>query len=439
LLTAPLILHVDLDAFYAQVEQRDRPELRGRPVIVGGHPTRGVVLAASYEVRPFGVRSALPMVQAMRLCPEAIVVRPRMSLYADVSRRFMEILSAYSPSVESLSLDEAFLDVSGEERLFGGGLAIARTIKHRTRAELGLAVSAGLASTKFVAKVATDRGKPDGLVVVPAGGEEAFLAPLPIGVLWGVGKVAEQKLRGLGVNRVGDLGRVDLELLAASLGHGMAQHLLGLSRGLDERTVEPDRRAVSVGHEDTFEADVRDRQALWPHLLEQADRTASRLRHQGFRARVVTLKVKYADHRIVTRRQTLESPTDDGTILARTARQLLERVPEVERRGVRLTGISCSGLVEDAAASPGSAPGSPAGQLSLRLGGEPASASNAAAATVPAPPAAATPPPERRLGPTLDEIAARFGHGALKRASLLGADDPSEGPGRKLRRDAAKK
>jgi DNA polymerase-4 len=431
-LTAPLILHVDLDAFYAQVEQRDRPELRGRPVIVGGHPTRGVVLAASYEVRPFGVRSALPMVQAMRLCPEAIVVRPRMSLYADVSRRFMEILSAYSPSVESLSLDEAFLDVSGEERLFGGGLAIARTIKQRTRAELGLAVSAGLASTKFVAKVATDRGKPDGLVVVPAGGEEAFLAPLPIGVLWGVGKVAEQRLRGLGVSRVGDLGRVDLELLAASLGRGMAQHLLGLSRGLDERTVEPDRRAVSVGHEDTFAADLRDRQALWPHLLEQADRTASRLRHHGFRARVVTLKVKYADHRIVTRRQTLDSPTDDGTTLARTARQLLERVPEVERRGVRLTGISCSGLVEDEVPSSGS----PAGQLSLSLDGEPAPAS---AAAEPTPPATATSPPERRLGPTLDEIAARFGHGAIKRASLLGDDDPPDGPGPKLRRDAAKK
>lgn len=382
---ARTILHVDLDAFYASVEQRDQPALRGKPVIVGGPSLRGVVCAASYEARPFGVKSAMPMVTAMKLCPQAIVVRPRGSAYAAASDQFFAILDHYSPLVEGLSLDEAFLDVTGEERLFGDGETIARAIKARVRRELDLVVSVGVAPTKFVAKIASDLRKPDGLVLVEDGRVLEFLHPLPVGRLWGVGKVTEAALAKLGLRTIGDVARTSEKLLASKLGKEHAAHLCRLARGEDARGVEPDRDAVSVGHEDTFETDLRDREALGRHLLDQADRVCARLREARIRGRIVTLKVKYADHERTSRRVTLADATADGRIVGDTARALLEGVPAIERRGVRLTGVSVSGLEDRDGVR----------QLAFddpeRLRGE-------------------------ALGEAIDKIAARFGRGSVRRA-----------------------
>jgi DNA polymerase IV len=381
------ILHVDLDAFYASVEQRDDPRLRGRPVIVGGPSRRGVVCAASYEARRSGVKSAMPIGQAIRLCPAGVFVAPRMAHYGAVSRQFFDVLRRFSPLVEGLSLDEAFLDVTGEERLLGDGPAIARTIKERTRAELGLVVSVGVAPSKFVAKIASDVGKPDGLVVVGAGDDGVcrFLHPLPVGRLWGVGPVAEAELRGLGLTTIGDVARADAALLAHKLGSDGAARLRALASGLDDRPVVPERAPVSVGHEETYETDLRDRDRLGEHLLDQADRACARLRRHDLAARTVTVKVKYADHRLVTRRTTLDRPTTDGRLVGATARTLLAAVPAIESRGVRLTGVSLSTL------TPRHAPGD---QLSLD---EPRHTRS------------------EHLGDTLDAIHAKFGPGAIRR------------------------
>ena len=382
------ILHVDLDAFYASVEQLDDPSLRGKPVIVGGHARRGVVLAASYEVRPYGVRSAIPMARALTLCPHAIVVAPRMARYAEVSERFFGILQELSPLVEGLSLDEAFLDVTGEERLFGDGPTIARTIKARVRAELGIVASVGVAPSKFVAKIASDLEKPDGLVVVEAGHVLEFLHPLPIGRLWGVGKVTEAELATLSLRTIGDVARVGERTLATRLGAEHARHLATLARGEDDRDVVPDQAPVSVGHEDTFDHDLRDRAALGIHLLDQADRVCARLRAQKRRARIVTLKIKYANHERTSRRLTLPRASADGRVIGEAARGLLPGVPGIEQRGVRLTGVSVSGL-EDADAPQ---------QLSFDerkvARGE-------------------------KLGEAIDKIAARYGRSAVRRAVHL--------------------
>jgi len=385
------ILHVDLDAFYASVEQRDDPTLRGQPVIVGGHRKRGVVCAASYEARPFGVRSAMSMVEALRLCPQAVVMPVRMAHYAAVSRQFFAILDAYSPLVEGLSLDEAFLDVSGEQRLFGDGPGIAGTIKARVRDELGLVASVGVAPSKFVAKIASDLRKPDGLVVVPEGGERAFLHPLPVGRLWGVGKVTEEVLRLLGLRTIGDVSRAGLDVLSLKMTREQALHLVRLSDGVDDRDVVSDRAPVSVGHEDTFDRDLFDRAALETRLIDQGERVCARLRELGLRARVVTLKVKYSDHRRTSRRATLERATSDGRVVARTAAALLASVPEIDRRGVRLTGLSLSDLRDRDHRE----------QLSFD---EPAAQRGEA------------------LGDALDRISAKFGRAAVKRADLLDDD-----------------
>jgi DNA polymerase-4 len=338
------ILHVDLDAFYASVEQRDDPSLRGKPVIVGGSRTRGVVCAASYEARPFGVRSAMSMVEAVRLCPQAIVLPVRMGHYAAESARFFAILDRYSPLVEGLSLDEAFLDVSGEERLFGDGPSIARTIKDAVRAELQLVASVGVAPTKFVAKIASDLDKPDGLRVVPDGGVIEFLHALPVSRLWGVGRVTGETLAALNLRTIGDVARAGEEVLKLKLGSVLARHLALLAEGIDDRDVVPDRMPQSVGHEDTFDRDHHDRSQLEPTLYDQADRACRRLRELGLRARTVTLKVKYADHRRTSRRVTLERATCDGRVVGPELVALLAQVPEIERRGVRLTGVSLSAL-----------------------------------------------------------------------------------------------
>ncbi|MHC4093589.1 MAG: DNA polymerase IV, partial [Planctomycetota bacterium] len=275
------ILHVDMDAFFAAIEQLDRPELRGKPVLVGGSPTgRGVVSTASYEARPFGCHSAMPMARAVRLCPRAIVVRPRVRRYAEVSRQVLEIAGQFTPLVEPLSIDEAFLDVTGSTRLLGPAEQIARELKRRIREETHLTASVGLAPNKFLAKLGSDMEKPDGLVIVPSDGVRAFLAPLPISRLWGVGKATLPKLEALGVRTFGDLGRFSEVALRNHFGEA-GEHFYRLVRGIDDRNVVPDREAKSISHEVTFSVDIDDYDHLRAVLLGQTEHVAHRLRRHG--------------------------------------------------------------------------------------------------------------------------------------------------------------
>jgi len=390
------ILHVDMDAFYAAIEQRDRPELRGRPVIVGADPKggrgRGVVSTASYEARRFGVRSALPISQAYRRCPEGAFLPVDMEKYARVSEEVMAILRRFTDLVEPLSIDEAFLDVTGSRKAFGGGETIARTIKETIRGETHLTASVGVATNKLLAKVASDMRKPDGLVVVPPGDEAAFLAPLPIGRLWGVGPKTEERLARAGVHTIGDLASADPAVLARRAGvHGL--DLIRLAQGIDERAVEGgELDPKSLGQEHTFDRDVADVERLRRTLLALADNVGHRLRAHALRGRTVTLK--YRDERFVTltRAETLSAPTDSGAMVFDTAWRLFESVHA--RRKVRLLGVYVSGFGRDA-------------QLPLF---------------------APTTPPIDRLQ---DAVSERFGDGAVTRASLLGA----LGPRRRPRRD----
>jgi DNA polymerase-4 len=331
------ILHLDMDAFYASVEQRDDPQLRGKPVIVGGHPTRGVVLAASYEVRPFGVRSAMPMARAVKLAPKAIVVAPRFSAYADASDKVFTLFESVTPLIEPLSLDEAFLDVTGSLSLFGTPADIARNLRARIRKELELPCSAGIADVKFVAKIASDLAKPDGQREVAAGTSREFLAPLPISRLWGVGPRTEEQLKARGFATIGDVAARPLEELERTLGDS-GRHLWELSQGIDPRPVVPDREAKSIGAEDTFDEDVLGREAIVAQIHAQAQRVGRRMRRAGVKGRVVQLKIKHADFTLVTRRKTLDEPTDDGQTLYREACALLDRVDL--RKAIRLTGVS---------------------------------------------------------------------------------------------------
>jgi DNA polymerase-4 len=387
------ILHVDLDAFYAAVEQRDRPELRGKPVIVGGSVRRGVVTAASYEVRKFGVRSAMPMAHAVRLCPHAIVVPMRMDRYAEASRGFFAILERFAPEVEALSFDEAFLDVTGSERLLGDAPVIARKIKDEVRRELELVASVGVGPTKFVAKIASDIDKPDGLRVVTPEGMLGFLHALPVSRLWGVGEVTQEKLLGLGLTTIGAVAAWPEAALRGRLGDNLGAHLAALARGDDPRPVVGDRDPVSVGHQETFDDDVDDPEDLVGLLLQQADRVAARLRRAALRARIVILLIKYDDFRQVSRRTTLPDPTSDGSVIAHTALELLRDVDIGTRSGqrVRLAGLSTTGL------EPRDAPR----QLTLdersRARGE-------------------------RLGDVLDQVRAKFGAAAVQRAVHVGED-----------------
>ncbi len=390
-----MILHVDLDAFYAAVEQRDEPSLRGKPVIVGGSARRGVVSSCSYEARVFGIKSAMPMAEAIRRCPRAIVVPHRISHYAAVSRKFFAILETFSPAVEGLSLDEAFLDLTGTERLLGEPRAVATAIKARVRSELELVVSAGIAPIKFAAKIASDIDKPDGLRVVPPDGVLAFLHPLPVSRLWGVGAATQEVLARLGLRTIGDVARYPESTLVARLGAVSGAHLAALARGEDPRHVEPEHDPVSVGHQETFDDDVDDPGELAVILLDQADRVASRLRANQLRARAVVLIIKYDDFRQITRRTTLAAATSDGAVLARTAIELLAKVPIEPRKGgrVRLCGISATSL------APRDAPGEQLGfDTTDRQKGE-------------------------RLGETIDKLAARFGKGAIRRAIHLPDED----------------
>lgn len=345
------IIHADLDAFFASVEQRDNPHLRGKPVVVGGPPgARGVVAAASYEARRFGVRSAMPMSRALRLCPQAVRVSPRFHRYAEVSRQVMAIFRSVTPLVEPLSLDEAFLDVTVQAAGYGGPEALARHLKERVRRETGLTVSIGVGSNKTVAKIASDMGKPDGLVVVPAGEEAAFLAPLPVRALWGIGLKTEARLAEAGIRTVGDLAAAEPELAARLLG-SRAPLFQAMACGRDDRPVETMHERKSVGAESTFPRDLPDGPELRRRLREMAGEVARRLRAEGVKAGTITLKLRYADFRTVTRQRTLPVPTDEAEEVARAAEALLDALP-AGRQGAaapgdrfRLLGIQGSRLV----------------------------------------------------------------------------------------------
>jgi DNA polymerase IV len=390
----PTILHVDLDAFYAAVEQRDDPALRGKPVLVGGSARRGVVAACSYESRVFGIHSAMPMAEALRRCPTAIVVRHRMERYAEASHAFFAILGDYSPEVEGLSLDEAFLDVTASERLLGDGPTIARAIKRRVREQLSLVASVGVAPIKLAAKIASDIDKPDGLRVVPADQLLAFLHPLPVTRLWGVGETTRAVLSTMGLATIGDVARYPEAALIARLGATTGPHLAALARGEDHRAVIAEHDPVTVGHQETFDDDVDDKGELAVLLLDQADRVAARLRAAELRARAVVLIIKYDDFRQITRRTTLPAATSDGGVLARTAIELLAKVAIEPRKGgrVRLCGIAATQL------EPRDAPRQLGFDEATRARGE-------------------------RLGTTIDKLAAKFGKGAIRRAVHLDDDD----------------
>ncbi|MGD8824530.1 MAG: DNA polymerase IV [Myxococcales bacterium] len=336
------VIHFDMDAFFASVEQLDDPNLRGKPVLVGARSRRGVVAAASYEARPSGVHSAMSMVEALRRCPQAIVVPPRRARYQELSQCIFEVFSRYTPLVEGLSLDEAFLEVTGSRALFGDGAAIASRIKQDIRAGIGLTGSAGVAPNKFVAKIASDLQKPDGLTVVSAGEVAAFLAPLPLERMWRVGPKARVKLRAAGLQTIGDLARADVRTLEQLLGSWgpVAQ---ALARGQDDRPVVVGAPAKSLGSESTFEVDLKTRDALLRPILEQSLQVADRLIEKGLWARVVTLKIKYADHRIGTRQMRLSRAVVDPDAIFETASELLGRFDDLAR-GVRLTGVSVSAL-----------------------------------------------------------------------------------------------
>ena len=347
-----MILHVDMDAFYASVEQRDRPELRGLPVIVGGSPSgRGAVCAASYEAREFGVHSAMSAARAVRLCPRGLFVKPRMEAYSAVGRQIRAIFHRFTPLVQPLSLDEAFLDVAGSRRLFGDGEAIGRLVKDEIAAETGLVASVGVAPNKFLAKLASDLDKPDGFCVVPEAVQE-FLDPLEVGRVWGVGKAAMRTMERIGVRTIGDLRRVPEDVLRARFG-SWGGKLYRLSRGIDDRPVTPDRHAKSISHETTFKANVTEPDVLRAWAAQLAEQVSRRLRAHDLRARRVQVKIRSADFHTITRASTFGEATDrtreiaDAAIaLVRggTARDARRNALSVRLLGVGVAGFDDSGL-----------------------------------------------------------------------------------------------
>jgi len=346
-----LILHLDMDAFYASIEQRDHPELRGKPLIVGGRERRGVVCTASYEARPSGVRSAMPMSEALRRCPDAIVVPPRMDHYLEVSGQVMEVMRSFSPAVEPLSLDEAFLDMTGSERLFGTPREMADKLRgaiyaRTTLGDRGLTGSVGVAPNKFLAKLASDLDKPDGVTEVPFGDEQAFIAPLSLRKLWGVGPRAHARLQHLGLSTIGDLAAADEEALRRELGDRYAEHLLALARAKDDRPVEPDRERKSLGSETTLEEDVRGLDEVRPVLRRQCLRVAAQLRKKGFLAGGVRVKLRYSQtFSLATRQRALAVPADDSEALLEACVELLAKL-DLEAP-IRLIGAAAYDLRDD--------------------------------------------------------------------------------------------
>ncbi len=338
------ILHVDLDAFFAAVEQRDRPELRGKPVIVGGDPRgRGVVSAASYEARRFGVHSAMSLAEAGRRCPDGVFLPVDGRRYQQASRDVMAVLRRFTPQVEPISIDEAFLDVTGSRELFGDGATIGQLIKQAVRDEVGLTVSVGVATTKLVAKIASDLQKPDGLVVVPPDGEAAFLAPLPISRLWGVGEKTAAALADYGVRSIGDLAALAPDVVIRRFGkHGGS--LVERARGVDADPVHAGDPAKSVGHEHTFDIDTSDAEIIERTILGMADGVAGRLRSSGVRASTIAVKIRDSSFRTITRQRTLPEPTDMTEPIFLAALELAR--PEVRGIRVRLLGVTASNLGE---------------------------------------------------------------------------------------------
>jgi len=331
-----------MDAFYPSVEVLDNPQLKGKPVIVGGSRQRGVVSSASYEARKYGVHSAQPMATAMRLCPDGIVMPVRMSRYKEVSEQVFEIFHLFTPLVEPLSIDEAFLDVTGSTRLFGSPVEIAKKIKQMVAENTGLTISAGVAPSKFVAKIASDMEKPDGLTVVPADKVRAFLDPLPIKKMWGVGKVTQTALSRLGIHTFKDLSRVSVEVMQEKFGkHGL--HMRQLSMGIDDRDVVTLHEVKSIGHENTYSEDILDVKSAKRELLSLATRVARRMRRKGLEGKTITLKVKYHDFVQITRSATLPAGTNDSADIYANICRLVEKTA-VGKRPVRLLGISLSKL-----------------------------------------------------------------------------------------------
>ncbi|WP_447913533.1 DNA polymerase IV [Microbacterium phyllosphaerae] len=380
------VLHADLDAFYASVEQRDAPELRGRPVIVGG----GVVLAASYEAKARGVRTAMGGRQALELCPEAVVVPPRMEAYSAASKDVFAIFRDTTPLVEGLSIDEAFLEVGGLRHIVGTPEQVAVRLRERVRAEVGLAISVGVARTKFLAKVASAVGKPDGLLVVEPEREEEFLLPLPVERLWGVGAVTAEKLHRYGVRTVGQLAELEAATAERMLGRAVGSHLHALARLRDPRPVDTTRRRGSIGSQRALVSSPRSREELDLILTQIIDRLARRLRDGDRVCRTVVLRLRFGDFTKATRSRTLGSPTDRTAILLTVAQTLLDAArPEIVERGITLIGISLSQLDKAGSVQP---------ELPIDWGDE------------------------QRLDTVLDSLRDRFGAASVSRAAQLGRD-----------------
>lgn len=409
------LVHVDMDAFFASVEIRRRPELRGKPVVVGGAGRRGVVAAASYEARAFGVRSAMPSARARRLCPHAVFLPGDHRCYREVSARVMAIFEEVTPLVEPLSLDEAFLDVRGAVRALGPPDRIAASVRARVLDREGLTCSVGVASNKLLAKLATERAKPrpspsgpvygPGVHVIAAGAELDFLHPLPVAALWGVGPATARRLAGLGVETVGDLASLPVERAASALGAANGRRLHRLARGVDDSPVTVDRSPKSIGHEETYPRDLTARAELDLELIRLADAVASRLRAAGVRARTVNVKVRFGDFTTITRSVTLPDPVNGTRAVASAAADLLDQIDPAP--GVRLLGVSGSGLADASVR-----------QLSL-IDAEVSPLDR----------------PDRldQADPVVDEIRARFGASSIGPASLarpgrpLGVRDPRSG------------
>ncbi len=393
------ILHVDMDAFYASVEIRDRPELAAAPVIVGAASGRGVVLSASYPARAYGVRSAMPATRARRLCPQAVFIPPRHDLYAAVSREVMAIFRSYTPQVEPLALDEAFLDVSGALRRVGPPAAIARMIREQVADQQGITCSVGVAASKFVAKIASAGCKPDGLLVVPADGVLDFLHPLPVAALWGVGERTGQLLARLGLRTIGDIAGTPLATLQRELGVAHGSHLSALAWGRDDRAVVPHVAEKSIGAEETFAADIDDPEQIRRELLKLSGRTAHSLRAGGYAARTVSVKLRLASFKTMTRSRTLPYPTDVAREIYTTACSLYESSGLDRGALLRLVGVRVSGLVPAAGAS-----------AQLTFDDRPVG--------------------WREAEQAVDQIARRFGASAVRPAALVEDSDRQDRPGR---------
>ncbi len=340
------IMHIDLDAFFVSVEQAENPELQGKPVVVGGRPEgRGVVASASYEARASGLHAGMPLTTATRLCPQAIFIEGSFAKYRDASQRFMAILADFSPFLEPVSLDEAYLDVIGFESIYGSIHQMAAKIKQRIKNELGLCASVGIASCKVVAKVAAELSKPDGLLEVAAGKERSFLAPLPIAKLPGIGKKTGRILNGLGIDTIGKLSTMPPSTLKSHFG-ASGELLWRYANGIDDREVEPPSAAKSISRETTFGKDTRDHRQLQATLRYLGERVGAELRQQSKQARCVTLKLRYADFTTITRRHTLKQATNADQTIFDTGVKLLKRELSQEKQPVRLIGIGVSSLVE---------------------------------------------------------------------------------------------